>query len=118
MHGLRRLPARGLHETEDLAVALVEPVAQILDAVLLLDLQVLPMGVRSDGGRQAFDLGVHVEVERHVSKLLSRIFGLAPARLLAEVDAEDRLSDDLVDEQGIRGMEPAAARVAVEALEL
>src|SRR6266508_7042290 len=51
-------------------------------------------------------------------ELLSRIFGLAPAGLLAEVDAEDRLPDDLVDEQGIRGMEAAAARVAVEALEL
>jgi hypothetical protein len=54
--------------------------------VLLLDRQILPMGIRGQVARQALDLGVHVEVKRHLLKLLSRRPS-SPAGLLAEVDA-------------------------------
>src|SRR5690242_19774494 len=65
VHGLRGLLARRLHEAEHLACALVEPVAEVVHAVLLLDLQILPMGVRGHVGSERLDLVVHVEVERH-----------------------------------------------------
>src|SRR5262245_28110377 len=65
MHGFSRLLAGRLHEAEDLAGAFVEPVAEILDAVFLLDLQVAAVGIRGDLGRQSVDLVVHVQVKRH-----------------------------------------------------
>jgi hypothetical protein len=37
---------------------------------------------------------------------------LSPARLLPEVDAERGLADDLVDQEGVGRVEPAAAGVA------
>src|SRR5262245_37949442 len=65
MHGFSRLLAGRLHEAEDLAGAFVEPVAEILDAVLLMDRQVAAVGIRGDLGRQSVDLVVHVQVKRH-----------------------------------------------------
>src|SRR5262249_47916448 len=65
VHGLRRFLARRLHEAEHLARAFVEPVAEVVHPVLLLDLQILAMGVRGHIRRQRLDLVVHVEIERH-----------------------------------------------------
>src|SRR5262245_8898946 len=43
---------------------------------------------------------------------------LPPARLLAEVDPEHRLADDLVDQERAGRMESTASSIAIETLEL
>src|SRR5262249_54572574 len=64
--------ARRLHQTEDLARALVVPVAQVADAVLVLDLEILLMRVPDRLGVESVDLVVHVEIKWHRSPLAPR----------------------------------------------
>src|SRR6185503_15443840 len=65
--GLRGLLAGSLDEAEDLARSLVVPVLQVVDAVLVLALQVLAVGVGEPLRGQPVDLVVHVEIERHIA---------------------------------------------------
>src|SRR5438094_246789 len=61
----RGLLAGCLDETEHLAGPLVEPVAQIVDTVLVLDLEILLVRVTQRLSLQAVDLMVHIEIEWH-----------------------------------------------------
>src|SRR5919107_1051190 len=65
VHGLGRLLVRGLCQAEDLARLFVEPVPEVLDPVLVLDLLVLPVGVGDRLGGQAFDVPVVINEQRH-----------------------------------------------------
>jgi hypothetical protein len=114
VHGFGGLLARGFAETKDLARTLVEPIPQVVDPILALNLQILPMGLRDAVGGQAIDLVMNVQVERHVSTFLSSNDCLPPTKQLAEVDTQQGLTDDLVNEQSVRRVEAAAPGIAVE----
>src|SRR4029450_11727978 len=61
MHGSRCFRARRAAETENLAVALVEPVLVVLDAILRLRLHIGKMRVRHGlGGRSVNFMDVHI----------------------------------------------------------
>jgi hypothetical protein len=60
VYGLSRFLVRGVRQAEDLARILVEPVLEVLDPVLLLDLPVLPVGVSDSHCGQAFHAPVMV----------------------------------------------------------
>src|SRR5262249_51524429 len=62
---LCRLFARCLDEAEHLARPLVVPVAQVVHAVLVLNLEVLLMGATERLARQSLDFVVDVKIERH-----------------------------------------------------
>src|SRR5262245_20908164 len=65
MDGGRRFLAGRLHQAEHLTGPLVVPVAKVMDAVLVLDLEVFLVRVTERLGLQSVDLVVHVEIERH-----------------------------------------------------
>src|SRR6266850_7904196 len=81
--------ARSLDETEDLARALVVPVAQIADAVLVLDLEILLMRVPQRLSLQSVDLVVHVEIEWHRSPFATRR-PISKCRSIFEKRSSDR----------------------------
>ena len=56
MDGIGRLGARGLDEAEDLAGRLVVPVSAVVDAILLLDLEVAGVGGGDGFAGQARDV--------------------------------------------------------------
>src|SRR6266851_9852539 len=72
MHGYCRFLAWRFDQAENLAAALVKPVAQILDAVFLLGSQVGGMGLGDRGAGQSFDVLMDIHKQWHRTRLLSR----------------------------------------------
>src|SRR5262245_41849819 len=65
MHGDRGLFVGSFNQAKGLAALLVEPVAQVFDAVLLLRSQVGLMGLGCRGSGEPFDISVDVHKEWH-----------------------------------------------------
>ena len=63
MHPLGRLHARRAAQTDHGALLFVEPVLDVLDLVLALDLDVLLVRLGDGLGRQSLDVPVDVDVE-------------------------------------------------------
>ena len=60
VYGCSRFFARRLGQTKDLARAFIEPIFQILHAMLLLNLKVFLMGARHCFSRQSFHVMVNI----------------------------------------------------------
>jgi hypothetical protein len=69
VHGRRGGCGRGLDEAEDLALALVDPVPQVLHVVGVLRLQVSQVRLRDVLDLHPTVEMVHVHVERHLAPL-------------------------------------------------
>src|SRR5262245_45974401 len=65
MDGGRRFLAGRLHKAEHLPGPLVVPVAEVMNAMLVLDLEVFLVRATERLGLQSVDLVVHIEIERH-----------------------------------------------------
>src|SRR5690606_9940618 len=76
VHPLGRFHARRAAQADHRAVLLVEPVLEVLDVVLALDLEVPLVRVGHALGRQPLDVPVDVDVQRH-SFLLVQCAALA-----------------------------------------
>ena len=65
MNGDRRLFIWRFNQAKDLAGRLVKPVAQVLDAILLLRLEIGRMGLANRIGGEPLDMGVHIHIQWH-----------------------------------------------------
>jgi hypothetical protein len=79
VHGLCGLLVRGLRQAEDLAGVFVEPILEVPDPLLALDLLVLPVGVGYRLGGESLDVLVVVHEHRHRAHLL--LFGPLPLKV-------------------------------------
>src|SRR5207249_593208 len=74
VHRGGRVLTRGFHETKDLAGSLVVPVSNVVHSVLVLESQVLLVGVGNRNAGQSLNLVVNVEIQRHDDLLMAWIW--------------------------------------------
>ncbi len=69
MHGGCRLWIRSINQAKDFACVFVEPVFEVLDAVIPLNLKVLDMCICDSSRGQPVDVSVNIHIKRHLSFL-------------------------------------------------
>ncbi len=92
VHGVGGLGGGRVDEAEDRACALVDPVAQVADAVLRLRLEIGEVCLANVlDGDPAVD-AVHVHEERHACLLLSRVWLVSGRSTLRPMKAQASIS--------------------------